>query len=353
MKQMVRKRPRRARVPLVRSGESIVEEALPFPIVHYPPDTGAFLAFAPAPDAPVVLCSCAQAAVEYALRLHAPAAGGAMQRGLPAALFPESAVVQSRANPEDGCEAVSFVRGLCHRCNLTAPGLRYCHDAEGGRFIQHYGWYVAQAYYRFGIQPGTFAYLEDAVPEALEPSVIAVERATEALDRAGGILGDAEDQAADAGSREEMLRLAQRRFVSRMYRRACSSLDRAIENVVREEFGFARVGEGRISEAQLYRVVCRMYPDREVLRRQRPSWLGGLELDIYVPDLSLAFEYQGQQHFYPVEAWGGEEAFEALQERDARKAGLCVENGVCLVAIDYTEPLIERHVRARVAEARA
>jgi len=340
-------------VPLAASGESIVEEALPFPIVHYPPDTGAFLAFAPAPDAPVVLCSCAQAAVEYALRLHTPGGDGTGQHWLPSDLFPEAAVAQSRAETGDGGEAVSFVRSLCHRCNLTTPALRYCHDAEGGRFIQHYGWYVAQAYYRFGIRPGTFAYLEDAVPEALEPSVIAVERATVALDRAGGILGDAEELATghvDAGSREEMLRLAQRRFVTRMYRRACSSLDRAIENVVREEFGFARVGEGRISETQLYRVVCRMYPDREVLRRQRPSWLEGLELDIYVPALSLAFEYQGQQHFYPVEAWGGEEAFEALQERDSRKARLCVENEVCLVAIDYTEPLIERHVRARVAE---
>jgi len=348
---MVRKRPRRARVPLAVLGESVVEEALPFPVVHYPPDTGAFMAFAPASDAPVVLCSCAQAAVEHALRLHTPVGRPAPQNGLPAALFPEAAVAQSHTETEDGREAVSFVRGLCHRCNLTAPALRYCHDAEGGRFIQHYGWYVAQAYYRFGIQPGTFAYLEDAVPEALEPSVIAVERATAALDQAGGILGDTENHSADAGSREEMLRLAQRRFVTRMYRRACSSLDRAIENVVREEFGFARVGEGRISETQLYKVVCRLYPDREVLRRHRPSWLEGLELDIHIPDLSLAFEYQGQQHFYPVEAWGGEEAFEALQERDSRKSRLCVENGVRLVAIDYTEPLIERHVRTRVAEA--
>lgn len=348
---MARSRPRRARVPLAAAGESVVEEALPFPIVHYPPDTGAFLAFAPAIDEPVVFCSCAQAAVEYALRLHVLEGGETELSVLPAALFPESVVAQSHTGVKAGCEAVSFVRGLCHRCNLTAPALRYCHDAEGGRFIQHYGWYVAQAYYRFGIQPGTFAYLEDAVPEDLVSNVIAVERATEALDRAGGILGDAEDHA-DAGSREEMLRLAQRRFVTRMYRRACSSLDRAIENVVREEFGFVRVGEGRISETQLYKVVCRMYRDREVLRRHRPSWLEGLELDIYVPDRSLALEYQGQQHFYPVEAWGGEEALEALQERDARKARLCVENGVCLVAIDYTEPLIERHIRARVAEAR-
>lgn len=349
---MIQKRPRRARVPLAVLGESIVQEDLPFPIVHYPPDTGAFLAFAPAFDAPVALCSCMQAAVEYAVRLHAPAGGGATEPGLPAALFPEAVVAQSCTVTEDGRDAVSFVRGLCHRCNLTAPGLRYCHDAEGGRFIQHYGWYVAQAYYRFGIQPGAFAYLEDAVPEALEPNVIAVERAAEALDQAGGILGDTEDCAVEAGSREEMLRLAQRRFVTRMYRRACSSLDRAIENVVREEFGFARVGEGRISETQLYKVVCRMYADQDVLQRHRPSWLEGLELDIYIPDLSLAFEYQGQQHFYPVEAWGGKEAFEALQERDARKAHLCVENSVRLVTIDYTEPLIESHIRARLAEAR-
>jgi hypothetical protein len=270
-------------------------------------------------------------------------------RGLPAALFPGAAVAQSRARAGNGVGGVSFVRGLCHRCNLAAPALRYCHDAEGGRFVQHYGWYVAQAYYRFGIEPGTFAYLPDAVPEELEPGVVAVERATAVLDQAGGILGDVEN-AGPAGSREEMLRLAQRRFATRMYRRACTSLDRAIENIVREEFGFARVGEGWISEAQLYKVVCRIYAGIEVLRRHRPSWLEGLELDIYVPARSLAFEYQGQQHFYPVGVWGGQEALVDLQERDARKARLCAEHGVRLVAVDYTEPLIEGHIRARVKE---
>ena len=111
-------------------------------------------------------------------------------------------------------------------------------------------------------------------------------------------------------------------------------------------------GEGWVSETLLYQVVRRVYAGHEVLRRDRPSWLGGLELDIHVPELHLAFEYQGQQHYHPVAAWGGAEALASVQERDRRKAAACAARHVMLVAIDYTEPLTEDHVRARVACAR-
>ncbi len=349
------KRPRRVRVPLAVTDGPVTREDLPYPVVYYPPSAGVFLAFAPDLSAPAALCDCMRLAVENALRLGSQAAVArdldpAPEIGLDSVLFPESVAAQSPSGAGDPLAALSFVRGLCHRCNLAAPALRYCHDSEGGRFVQHYGWYVAQAYYRLGIEPGTYAYLPDVVPQEIEPYATAVQRAAQALEEAGGILGHAEAPV-DAGSRQEMLRIAQRRFASRMYRRACASLDKAIENLVRGEFGFRQVGDGWVSETQLYKVVCRLYPDREVLRRHRPTWLDGLELDIYVPDLQLAFEYQGQQHFYPVQAWGGEEALHAVQARDARKIALCTEQGVRLIPIDYTEPLVETHVRERVAEA--
>jgi hypothetical protein len=126
------------------------------------------------------------------------------------------------------------------------------------------------------------------------------------------------------------------------------TLTRKIENIARQEFGVRKVGEGWVSETILYQIVGRVFAGDEVIRHHRPGWLGGLELDIYVPTSRLAFEYQGQQHFHPVPAWGGQRALEEVRARDARKAKTCREMGVRLVTVDYTEPLTEDYVRSLI-----
>ena len=55
----------------------------------------------------------------------------------------------------------------------------------------------------------------------------------------------------------------------------------------------------------------------------------------------------GQQHSHPIEAWGGKDALCDLQERDRRKARLCRDLGITLIAIDYTEPLTAEHIQTR------
>lgn len=61
-----------------------------------------------------------------------------------------------------------------------------------------------------------------------------------------------------------------------------------------------------------------------------------LHLDFYLPELSLAFEYDGEQHYRPVDFFGGEQAFKNLQERDHRKDQYCKEHNIKLVRIPYT-----------------
>ena len=73
--------------------------------------------------------------------------------------------------------------------------------------------------------------------------------------------------------------------------------------------------------------------------RQNQKWLGRQHLDIYIPELKIAVEYQGRQHSEPVEFFGGQEAFEKNLERDARKKRLCDENGVNLL---YVYPETDR-----------
>jgi hypothetical protein len=343
--------PKRARRSQVAAHGPTVRENLPYPIVHYPRSSGVFFGFSADEASPAVLCACAQPAVEHAVRLRAQWAerqGYVLDAGdgLDPGLLPQRILEQVRGGGGDPLSTIRFERRLCHRCNLAAPTLRYCYDLEGGRFIQYYGWYVGLAYLRFGIQPGSLEHLPDVCPEVLEPYVTAIEMAERSLQEAEA-LGSL--HARTDGSKDPFL-AARQQFATQMYRRACRSLDKQIENLVREEFGFKQVGEEWISEAMLYRIVCQVFPDRQILRRDRPGWLGGLELDVYLPELKLAFEYQGQQHFHAISAWGGEEALGRVQERDARKARLCAEQEATLIAVDYTEPLTETYVRRLLEE---
>lgn len=48
-------------------------------------------------------------------------------------------------------------------------------------------------------------------------------------------------------------------------------------------------------------------------------------------------EFNGQQHYEPIEIFGGEEAFKHQQERDARKTVYCAAHQIILQWIPYTE----------------
>jgi hypothetical protein len=94
-----------------------------------------------------------------------------------------------------------------------------------------------------------------------------------------------------------------------------------------------------------------VFPDKELQRNRRPPWLDGLELDIFFPELNLAFEYNGEQHYRPVDFFGGQAAFVDLTKRDRRKAELCQQNGVKLVVVSYTDTLTLERVRQLVKGA--
>ena len=72
----------------------------------------------------------------------------------------------------------------------------------------------------------------------------------------------------------------------------------------------------------------------------RPEWLVSpdtghlLELDCYSEEMNLAFEYQGLQHYEPVDFFGGTEAYDSQVKRDKIKRQLCKTRGVTLVEID-------------------
>jgi hypothetical protein len=85
--------------------------------------------------------------------------------------------------------------------------------------------------------------------------------------------------------------------------------------------------------------------------KSRPAWLGGLELDGANYGLSLAFEYQGEQHYAVVPHWHRRGAADLAEQqaRDQRKRELCQSQGIALIEVPYWV----KDRRAYIAEALA
>lgn len=65
--------------------------------------------------------------------------------------------------------------------------------------------------------------------------------------------------------------------------------------------------------------------------------LPGKKFDFYLPNINTCIEYDGEQHFIPVEYFGGEDALIATQERDKEKNSFCIKNGIPLIRITYND----------------
>lgn len=117
------------------------------------------------------------------------------------------------------------------------------------------------------------------------------------------------------------------------------------ENNIRQKYGVPLIGEGWISETTLYKNLQELFPQLEVIHHGKPKWLGRMHLDVYIPSLNVAFEYQGKQHYQAVEYFGGHEALEKTKGRDAEKARLCEENRLTLFYIhegeDFSVPTLK------------
>ena len=60
-----------------------------------------------------------------------------------------------------------------------------------------------------------------------------------------------------------------------------------------------------------------------------------LPFDFYLPDYNICIEYQGMQHYEPVEHFGGREKFEGQILRDNIKKEYCKKNNIILFEIPY------------------
>lgn len=68
-----------------------------------------------------------------------------------------------------------------------------------------------------------------------------------------------------------------------------------------------------------------------------PEWRIGdrLRADFYIPRYNAIIEYDGKQHFDPIEHWGGEENLEGIVFRDKVKNKYCDWMGIRILRIPY------------------
>lgn len=325
-KSTKRIKPNKGKLPDVALNSPVVEEDLPLKLVHYPNHYGAFFMFSSSPNEEAYFCECSYVAVNNSLKLVQYESDNnwsdeKIAAPLSSHLFPNK--ISEASLETDLSKLLRFKRKLCHRCNMATPSLRFCHEMYGGNFKQYYGWYIKQTAFRIGVRDTN--YIEGYAPDDLIEKIDFINKKQRLINK----------EILDSNSSvSETVRKYQKE-ISKLKK----SINKKIENITREEFGFRKIGEGNVSETILSKIVQRIYPDHKIIRHHRPDWLDGLELDIFISDLKLGIEYQGQQHFHPVKAWGGKKALQELRERDIRKREICKNHNIKLLEVDYTEPL--------------
>ena len=60
-----------------------------------------------------------------------------------------------------------------------------------------------------------------------------------------------------------------------------------------------------------------------------------LPFDFYLPDYNFCIEYDGQQHFEPINYFGGKKTFEKLKRHDQMKNDYCKDNNIGLLRLPY------------------
>lgn len=64
-----------------------------------------------------------------------------------------------------------------------------------------------------------------------------------------------------------------------------------------------------------------------------------LRFDFFLPDLNLCIEYDGQQHFKPVDIFGGKKTFTIQKKHDDIKNQFCCDHDISLTRIAYNEDI--------------
>ena len=96
-------------------------------------------------------------------------------------------------------------------------------------------------------------------------------------------------------------------------------------------------------ERRIYYILAEQFPNHTIILNGFFSWLKSpkrfpLQLDFFIPDLNLAIEYQGPQHYIYTPRFHRTKAkFAYYKKCDKLKIKQCALNDVKLIELKYTE----------------
>ena len=278
------------------------EPELPYPFVHYPTRMGVFHAFQQEKDGPLFYCSCQKQGVENYLK---------SQERFRFSGLPKASQLELM---EIFIQNVRFKDNLCHICNKICPKYGYGKTLNGTKFYSIYGYYIKALSYSYGLD-NRFRdiYYPKHIPGDIVPLLIAKEQY-------GGRLVLDEQSSKD-------------------FKRYC-------ENVIRTRMGYFAIGKKWTSEIKLLELIKGMFPGYTVIHQYE---LDHLKADIYIEELQLVIEYQGEQHYKPIPFMGGEEGLKRRQERDKEKIDLCKYYNLDLVYVTYLDELSEKVIKNKIS----
>ena len=99
------------------------------------------------------------------------------------------------------------------------------------------------------------------------------------------------------------------------------------------------------TEFILYKIIKDIFKNFTVIQHYKIS---KYEIDIFIKELKLAIEYQGEQHFKPYKHLGGEKGLQERKKRDNEKYSFLIKKNFIVIYFDYKEDLLHKYVANKI-----
>ena len=125
--------------------------------------------------------------------------------------------------------------------------------------------------------------------------------------------------------------------------------------IIKQELKDKYIGtEKWINQYNLYKNIKILFKnlDVKIFREFSPPsmWLQRLDIYIEINNQKVGFEYQGEQHYKPVDFFGGEEGFKKRQQLDKRKKDICRKLNIKLIKFKFTESVSINSIIKKMSE---
>lgn len=112
------------------------------------------------------------------------------------------------------------------------------------------------------------------------------------------------------------------------------------ENIIRENKGHYKIRGQFKSENTVYKNLREIIGNKiRIIREKHIYSEGSKRLDFYLPDYNVAIEYNGIQHYKPVDFFGGLDGLKSVQNSDKLKQEYCSHHEIKLYIIKYDDDI--------------